>query len=149
MRHCGHRGGWLVGILLIAALGCSQSTQQRKVVPVRGQVFWQSKPAAGALVVLCPDGAAAAEEWPEGYPRGSAGEDGSFRMGTYDKEDGAPEGQYKVTITWETPAPNAERTDGEALTVDRLAGKYADPTASAFAVTIAAPETELPRLDLK
>lgn len=149
MKRSGRRCEWLAWALLMGISGCGQTEQRRDVVPVRGQVFWQSKPAAGALVVLCPDGAAAAAGWPEGYPRAVAGEDGSFRIGTYDQEDGAPEGQYKVTITWMMPSPKSERSDSEALTVDRLAGKYGDPAASAFSVTVAAPESELPRLDLK
>ena len=64
--------------------------------PVRGQAFFEGTPMPGAVVTLTPDaklkkGVAA---------RGIVEADGSFRLTTYQANDGAAEGEYTIVVTW-------------------------------------------------
>ena len=44
------------------------------------------------------DAAVANEAWPIGYPRGTVDANGSFRISTYEADDGAPEGDYQIVV---------------------------------------------------
>src|SRR5438128_100993 len=74
--------------------GCGSGTP---LYPVRGEVFFKGKPAAGALVVFHPvedkDGKVT-------RPRGTVEADGSFTLSSHAKGDGAAVGEYVVTINW-------------------------------------------------
>lgn len=98
---------------------------------------FQKKPAAKAVVVLRP---AAPGPLGDTLPHGEVGADGAFRIGTFGTGDGAPAGEYVITITW----PEA-RTDpsGDEVTTDRLKGRFADPARSPWKVTIKEGENEL------
>lgn len=94
MRLAFSRFSCLLGLL--AAAGCG-SENQRPVHQLQGQAFVDGKPAAHALVVfhsLDP----AATDFPR--PHAQVQPDGSFNLGTYQPRDGAPEGDYAVTIEW-------------------------------------------------
>lgn len=67
-------------------------------------------------------------------PHGEVDADGRFRIGTYDTADGAPAGEYAVTITW--PETKADPGGGEVTTGDRLGGRYSDPAKSKWKVQI-------------
>lgn len=63
--------------------------------------------------------------------------DGSFELTTYAMHDGAPEGDYTVTVTWpddSMPVDECECVD--PLLHDRLGGKYADPRKTSLLVTV-------------
>ncbi len=110
---------------------CSRSDRVA-VSPVRGQVFAsRDKPAAGALVVFHP--MAADHEIPL-KPLAYVDDQGSFELTTYDQGDGAPSGEYVITVEWrEKPAtPFSPNKEGK----DRFRGKYADPTSSSFRFTV-------------
>src|SRR5262249_11544025 len=82
--------------------------------PVTGKVTYKGEPAAGAQVVLAPDGPPA-----PGAPGGGGEppsaiveEDGRFTVSSGDRGDGAPPGKYKVLITWRTGlAADAAKAD--------------------------------------
>src|SRR5205823_7271227 len=78
----------------IILCGCGSRTS---LYSVRGEVFFNGKPAEGALVVFHPvedkDGKAT-------RPRGTVEGDGSFTLSSHAKGDGAPAGEYIVTINW-------------------------------------------------
>jgi hypothetical protein len=128
--------------------GCGGGEGERPTVPVVGQAFFQSQPASGAMVVLLPTEDASPETWPQGFPRAIVAEDGSFQVGTYKDNDGAPAGDYKVTVAWLVPAPNSSPEDSEPDLVDRLNGRYSDPERSAWLVKVEAPRAEVQRLEL-
>ena len=131
----------LLAVLALTAASCSRESRP-PVYPVRGAVMFQKKPAAKAVVVLRPTAPG-----PPGatLPHGAVGPDGTFRIGTFGADDGAPAGEYVVTITW----PEA-RTDpsGDEVTTDRLKGRFADPARSPWKVTIKEGENELGPLRL-
>ncbi len=89
---------WLrlgLSLALLACLACG--SDKRKLYPVRGKVLVDGKPAEGATVALY---AADASQPMAQFPRGYVKADGTFTIGTYDPEDGAPAGDYKVVIVW-------------------------------------------------
>src|SRR5688572_4246517 len=97
---------------IAAIVGCgggSPTGNQKPVHPVRGEVYHGGKAAAGAFVVFVP--AMEPADTPDPRPRGHVNEDGSFTLSTYGVNDGAPAGEYLVTITW----PIADRDDEDKL----------------------------------
>lgn len=90
------RLAWSVGLLGLALAGCGGGDRV-PVYPVDGKVAFKGEAPNGALIVFHP-----AKESGEGTLRPSAQvkSDGSFRLTTYDGNDGAPAGDYSVTIQW-------------------------------------------------
>ena len=97
------------------------------------------------MVIFHPDGSTPAE-WPEGFPRAQVRADGSFELGTYGDNDGAPAGQYTVLITW-TQGVGAEESE-DTQQIDRLKGRYSDPTSSKLKATVNNSPTEVPPIRL-
>jgi hypothetical protein len=77
--------------------------------------------------------------------RGTVSDDGSFQLATYNADDGAPEGEYAVTVYWPGKRNGAasEDTSSYDLPPDQLGHRYLDPSASAIRVQIKGPETRL------
>ncbi len=67
---------------------------RRAVYPTEGVVFFQGKPAANARVTLIP----VEKSRDRFFPTGKTGPDGSFKLTTYEPDDGAPAAKYRVTI---------------------------------------------------
>jgi hypothetical protein len=67
---------------------------KRTVYPVEGVVMFQGKPAVGARVTFIPID----KSKDRYFPTGKVGEDGSFKLTTYEPDDGAPVGKYQVTV---------------------------------------------------
>jgi hypothetical protein len=125
--------------------GCA-AKGRKPVYPAHGRVLdADNKPAAGALVILhpvAPGGTDAAK------PLGYVGEDGSFALTTYVKDDGAPEGDYVATVEWQPPPANPFA--GRKQATDRLKGKYSDPKTSPFRFKIEKQEdNDLPPIILR
>ena len=79
--------------LIVSAAGCSDAPP---LVPVSGKVTLDDKPAADVLVRLIPtDGPA---DW---VAEGRTDSQGVFRLQYRDGSDGAPVGQFKVTLSTE------------------------------------------------
>ncbi len=78
-------------------------------------------PAAGAIVVLHPVKQPDAPRFP---PRAVAGKDGVFVVGSRLSNDGAPEGEYDVTLIW--PEEQDPKKFSENTPPDRLNGRYDD-----------------------
>ncbi len=105
--------------------------------PVRGKLFVQDKPAVGAFVLFFPVHEPAEAKDPR--PRAEVDADGSFQLSTYDANDGAPAGEYIVTVTW----PGQEDQE------DKLSGRYSDPAKSRLRGTVKEGSNELPAIRLK
>jgi hypothetical protein len=127
------RAGGLVFALVLA--GCGDG--RKPVFPVKGQVLdADGKPAAGAKVIFHPPDM----KDPQAVsPVGIVEEDGTFGLTTYNKGDGAPAGNYAVTIQWPLPGANPfGRNPG-----DRLNGRFAFVSKSPFKATVAQESTTL------
>jgi len=91
--------GWAVLSVWLASIGaCIPGSPAPATHPVRGQVFVDEQPAAGALIVFSRlDGEASAQRQ---RPRGYVNEDGEFELTTYSLDDGAPAGSYGIAVVW-------------------------------------------------
>ena len=118
--------------------GCG--TKGPELHPVKGTVLVNKKAAAHATVVLHPV-SPATPDTPK--PRGKVNADGSFSLTTHTEGDGAPEGEYRVTV--EQWLAGARADDPPA---NRLPAKYADPTTSGLTATVAAGTTELKTIEI-
>ena len=137
-------GAALVAVLAATILSCSREPARPPLHPVQGSVTVRNKPAVKAFVVLRPVAAGPSKE---ALPRGEVGPDGTFRIGTYSDADGAPAGEYVVTITW--PETRTDSKTGDEIIEDRLGGRYADPAKSSLKVTVQAGSNDLPTFRLE
>lgn len=142
-------GSWLaaIGICLCNPLlaGCGNSHDLLPLNQVTGQVHIDGEPLEGAWVIFYPVGGSKLLQ--ELRPRGTTNADGQFQLQTYLPGDGAPVGEYKVTIEWHgTPVPEDstdERHDADNLRPNLLLDAFATLDRTPINVTIADGENEL------
>lgn len=126
-------------ILLVGAtVGCLKSGETRKpTFAVTGKVFDGAKPIANATVVFHPVGDLGVK------PHGKTDANGEFKLTTYDGEDGAPAGRYRVTVErWVTVS-----ADGGP--VNTIPAKFAKPDSSGFTAEVNVGPTSLQPFTLK
>src|SRR5262245_50392711 len=130
-----------IGVLALLLLGgCSGKPP---VYPVRGEVRdSEGKPAKGVLVVFHPVGEANSSEVVK--PVGRVDENGEFHLTTYVEGDGAPAGDYAVTLVW--PAPRKTPFDPEGG--DQLGGAYAHPDTPKTHFTVEKRDNQVPIIQL-
>jgi hypothetical protein len=123
--------GAFVALAALALLGTASGCGgQKAVYHVHGVVLdGKNKPAKGAVVVFHPAAADAAQDC---KPVGTVDDNGEFVLTTYQSGDGAPAGDYVVTLV--RPAPRRTPLDREGG--DLLQGRFADPAASKITVTV-------------
>lgn len=140
--------GLSAGVLAtVAAIGCwkSSATQEKRkpTYPVSGKVLVNDRPGKDAFVLFTPVNEP--PNTPDPRPRALAGEDGSFKVSTYDADDGAPAGEYIITVTW----PGGVLPDGREEPPDKLLGRYSDVTKSQLRATVKEGANELPPFKLR
>lgn len=119
----------VIGFLTWLSAGCSADRGDRlPVFPVRGKLAYDAPPAHTAMVVFHPVGVPHAAA---GKPWGFVQQDGTFRVSTYEANDGAPLGEYAVTVHWQIAD-----SDGEAGRDLLSASAYADPRTTPLKVSI-------------
>jgi hypothetical protein len=107
---------------------------------VSGEVFVHGQPAGNAVVRLYAVNNPILERL---CPHAVVERDGSFRLTTFNTEDGAPVGTYAVTITWPLP-PKPGKEEGP----DRFKGLYNNRRRPLCTVQVGAGENQLQRIDL-
>jgi hypothetical protein len=128
---------------LAALLGSSCSGGNRlPVYPVRGQVFYDGKPAARALVIFHPLADGPVKEL---RPAGHVAADGTFALTTYAEGDGAPAGDYAVTVDWRQPTPPV---DGAEPGPSLIPARYNSPSSSGLTVTVSSGHNDLEPINL-
>lgn len=133
------RAGFLFALLVSSLAGCGGGSRPDPV-PAGGKVAYRkSTIPAGALVVFHPADPAT-EKAIGGKPFAKVKDDGTFELTTYAEGDGAPPGDYGVTIDWR-PAGKAGKFalgDGgaDAGGAPKLNAKYSNPGTPAFKVTV-------------
>jgi hypothetical protein len=139
----------LVGVLAGAAVAAGllltlgplvfQAGPPCPVHPVVGRIAIGKLVPSGAQVVFHPVGRQLPDQ---AVPRATVRDDGAFLLSTFGAEDGAPEGDYVVTIQWfrigkdGAPGPNV------------LPVRYARPDSSPLKVAVGAGRNELPAFEL-
>jgi hypothetical protein len=97
---------------------------------VSGTVLVKGRPAAGVKVKFHPQFDMGSVKF---APSGETGKDGRFTLSTAAPSDGAPPGDY--VVTFELLRGGADKA-GRDIEVDVWKGKYNDPAASTFKVTV-------------
>jgi hypothetical protein len=135
-------GFFLCTAVLCLTAGCSKSDGHVAVHPAAGTIKFRGQPLHGAFVSLHPRNPL------EGVPnpRATVDNNGSFAVSTYDADDGAPEGEYVVTVQWFKPVRQGNDLVGGP---NVLPPKYASPRTSDLKIRIAAGENTLPALQLR
>jgi hypothetical protein len=130
----------VVGSVLLST-SCNSKVERPELFPVQGQLFLEKRPAHKASLFFHPVG----ESGPATpRPHATVDESGNFEVGTYQANDGAPPGRYKVTVIWRNP-PKAGDEDGETL----IPLRYMDPAKSGLPmVEIQARPNTLPPIRL-
>lgn len=130
-----------LAFLALGVSSCGKSDGRKPTFAVTGKVLDGTKPVANATVVFHPVGDAdpAAVK-----PRGLTGADGTFTQTTYDGNDGAPAGGYKVTVEQWLAGKRAD--DGVS---NKLPPKFGNPDSSGLTATVNAGPTELAPIILK
>ncbi len=131
-----------VGLLVLMLAGCSKR-HGVTLYPVRGKVLLNGEPAKDVNIMFSPvtpievEGHALA-------PAAVTEEDGSFRLMSFDPDDGAPAGDYTVTVIFPM-----SRYSKSLSGVDRLKGKFSDPKKSGLTAKVEAKANEVPVFNLK
>jgi hypothetical protein len=133
--------GTLLGFILLVAGGCGGDGGPT-IYPVSGKVLVDGKPAVKALITFHP----MSGPKDQAIPYAETGADGTFRPSTRLTGDGAPAGEYALTILW----PEVKIDHGEEISGrDRLGGRYANAGDSNLKLTIKEGENSLPPIELK
>lgn len=128
---------------LTIVAGCSRDAGP-KCFPVYGSVTYDGQPLAEAMIVFHPlDGETSHTPRPLAY----TDSDGNFDLTTIAPGDGAPAGNYAITVEWRELKQDGDELvrDGRNLLPDR----YRDPKTSGFRCVVAEGENEVPTLELK
>ncbi|MGA2619741.1 MAG: hypothetical protein ABSF26_19185 [Thermoguttaceae bacterium] len=133
-----------LGVCLMLS-GCGSKPADRPAVhPVGGKLLVAGRPAANAEVVLYPiqgQGLSAVR------PHATVEADGSYHLTTFATRDGAPAGNFAVTVVW--PGPPGKNQGEDESGPDRLGRAYADPKKPPASVHIETETSELATIDLK
>lgn len=144
----------LLGLGVAAFTGCGskqRAIERQAVYPVTGVLLLGGVAASGAHVSFHPVGGTGPGR---GFPaRGLVDGEGKFQLTTYTTGDGAPEGDYIVTVYWAAPQPAAshdEEDDDSAneLPPDRLGGRFRSAGTSKLRAHVAPQPTNFAPLDL-
>jgi hypothetical protein len=130
----------LLVILALATLCPACSSDRKPVHKVRGQVLVDGRPAAQAQVLLHPAGNDAEEL----RPAGQTDEQGNFQLTSYVNGDGAPAGDYAVTVTWFRIYQGRD----EVMRYNALPQRYAAAQTSQLRVTVGNGDNALSPLQL-
>jgi hypothetical protein len=131
-------GAWRLPILFAAwavfvAAGCSSPPPGEAVFPVKGQLFYNNKPATGAVVWFHPvndlDDVTAGNPAKDPRPSGIVDEQGNFELSTYGVKDGAPVGRYRVSVMW-----TKNKGGGDGTEENLLPPHFMDPRQSTLPI---------------
>lgn len=139
----------LVGVLLLSLLlsGCTESRALPLPPrhPVSGKVLYRGQPARGFRVTFHPLQEMSQLQF---APAAITDAEGNFRLRSYEPDDGAPLGDYAVTLEWPDHLVQADDPDPKPE-VERLRGAYSDPQRSRIKVTVTVGPNELQPIVLR
>jgi len=118
-----------LSFLTVFLTSCSEGTEKPELqtFPISGHVTVDGAPGDG-MQVICNSPDLKAGEVISGFTDA----EGNFKIGTQEKDDGAPVGTYKLTFMWGTRSLMTGRYQGP----DKLKELYSDPEKSEFTVVV-------------
>lgn len=132
----------IVCLLSSMMLGCEHDDfAEVPVHPVTGTLKVKGEPAYGAYIVFHPTDDVGMTKGNKPFAR--VKDDGTFIITTYLSDDGAPVGDFNVSVIW------PENPESRGPSPDRLKGRYAKPEESGFQAHIESSTEELPAWDIK
>jgi hypothetical protein len=117
----------LCSAVLLLGAGCSERRTDAPSWPVEGRVSFNGAPPVGAQVVFHPTGQSAGTV----RPTGQVDKTGQFTLTTYTANDGAPAGDYDVTVEWWV-------SKHDQLAVNQLPARYQQPKRSGLHARVTA-----------
>ena len=113
--------------VLALSTSCGKShLHGKRCFPVKGQVLFNDSPVVGALIIFEP-ATKSDPNWPSAT--GTTDEDGKFTLTTYHDKDGAPAGEYNVSISANGGGFKRMPLKKKAAP-DLLKGRFSDPRTS-------------------
>jgi hypothetical protein len=139
----------LLGAMLLVAAGCgtAQDSNRLPVYPATGKISVKGSAPEGAYIALYSKTKIKAPNGQEVVPTAQVKPDGTFELSSYAAGDGAPPGEYIVTVQWhKTIKPvGGDPTLGPNL----VPTQYSKPQTSPVVVTIAEQPNELKTIVIK
>jgi hypothetical protein len=134
----------LFALACLLAVGCGGKNAPRATYPVSGSVEYNGQIPVGGMVVLNP--VSKPDDGKQFFtPRGTVNSDGTFKLWTYELDDGAPAGDYIVTFSWHG---NVTDEDLQNAQTELMPMKYRKPETSDIKVTITDGENQLEKFVL-
>ena len=127
----------------ISLTGCGEASSQLPVFPVQGMVAHQGRPLANALIALHP--------LDKSNPRviacrATTDANGRFSVSTYKANDGAPVGEYRVTVEcYRLKGSGSNFEPGPNI----LPVKYSHPSTTNLTLRVAEGTNNSPTFELK
>ncbi|MGL6073431.1 MAG: hypothetical protein ACRC8S_04635 [Fimbriiglobus sp.] len=130
-------------LTLAFVIGCGGSSTPiegaPQAHPVSGVLTMKGAPMAGAIITFYP---LASKGKYDAAPSAIADQDGRYKLTTYSTGDGAPTGEYRVTIYWPGKRRGTPNEEGD-LPPDQLKEVYAGKTTSKLKATVEARENTI------
>jgi hypothetical protein len=131
----------LLGAVGIGGFGCS-SGDGLETYPVGGTLRVGGEPAGGAFIVFHPSAGNTLDE----RPSARVEPDGTFRLSTRSEGDGAPAGDYAVTVEWwKLRFEHGEAVPGANV----IPPQYATPEQSPLRATVIEGENRLDEFQIR
>jgi hypothetical protein len=125
----------------ILAAGCSRSSHE-PVYPVHGQVLLNGKPLPQAIVTFHQQSGA-----DKALPSAQTDADGRFILTSYQPGDGAPEGEYAISLVCFRTREIRKGDDDTARNI--VPARYANAATSKLTAKIVPGDNQLEPLQLK
>jgi hypothetical protein len=126
MRNISDRVSWrrvrvhVIAVILfpIVAAGCSKGDWKAETYRVQGSLTINGTAPEGAVLIFLPVGQPPDSRGTN--PWANIRNDGTYVVSMYEFEDGAPEGEYAMTLRWPTKdGPPMDRLSGAFATADK------------------------------
>ncbi len=129
------------GAACILAAGCARSDRER-VYPVHGQVLLNGKPLPQAIVTFHQQSGA-----DKALPSGQTDAEGRFTLTSFEPGDGAPEGEYAISLVCFRTREIRKGDDDTARNI--VPARYANAATSNLTAKIVKGDNQLQPLHVK
>lgn len=132
--------------LVFSLLGCQGAGDSLPLVPFDGEVRLNGKPIVGASVVFHPLDPSRTFV----APAGTTDQEGKFRLTSVKDFDGAPAGEYKVSVTWFRSLGNPSKVqEGDETVRNFLPSYLANPDTSRLVASVGREISQSKTFDLR